>query len=349
MAFFSQDELDSLTIERMIFHVVGPDANKMVLLEETDPEPFADFFLGRLKSTNGGLMFNFVDGSPLESSLRRIDLEPTAFVMESQQLATQFQTQHSGAASEGAFMVFLLKSLGQNFFAIVKYDHESVLTYAIKQTAEGKNTPSIAEWRDTFVKSAEALQKSALIKLHGVSGELCVRDRAAPAKITQYFQGFLGASRRYRPDMLTTSLSNIAKDVARKHAELLGPGITSNLNRRIYDYVQNAAGFDPANKEPFLAAVFGALPEDSPVRESFDKELRKQRIESEVFEFDKGAIPRPAKRKLITTEGIELIWDKSYENNIQRKELESGRLQITIETGGIKSEDDFSDKNPRAR
>ena len=347
MSFFSPEQLDGLTIVRMIFHVVGPDANKMVLLEETDPSPFADFFLARLKSTNDGLMFNFVEGSPLEASLRRVHLDRDLFETETKSLATQFQNQHSGATSEGAFMIFVLESLGQTYFALVKYDHESVLTYAIQQTATG-NRAAIAESRETFVKSADALQKSVLIKLDDLGGELCVRDRAAPAKVSKYFQGFLGANRRYQPEMLTTTLCKIAKDIAKKHSELLGPSVMSDLSKRVYEYVQNTVGFDPANKEPFLAAVYGALPAESPVRESFDRELKNQRIESEVFEFHKASVPRPSKRKLITTEGIEVIWDRNYENNVHRTRTEDGRFRITIAAGGIKSEDDFSDKNPRA-
>lgn len=347
MAFFSQEQLDGLTIARMIFHVVGPDADKMVLLEETDPSPFADFFLARLKSTNGGLMFNFADGSPLEAALRRVNLDQYVFESETKSLATQFQNQHSGATSEGAFMIFVLESLGQTYFALVKYDHESVLTYAIQQTATGKKA-TIAESHETFVKSADALQKSVLIKLDDLGGELCVRDRAAPAKVSKYFQGFLGANRRYQPEMLTTKLCNIARDVAKKHSEMLGPSVMNDLNKRVYEYVQNTVEFDPANKEPFLAAVYGALPAESPIRLAFDRELKNLRIESEAFVFHKASVPRPAKRKLITTEGIEVIWDKNYEDNVRQTPMEDGRIRITIETGGIKSEDDFSDKNPRA-
>lgn len=348
MSFFTQEQLDGLSITRMIFHVVGPDVNKMVLLEETDPAPFAEFFLDRLRSTNGGLTFNFVDGSALEACLRRVHLDGNVFTDETKALAAQFQNQHSGTASEGAFMIFVLESLEKTYYALVKYDHESVLSYAIQQTAAG-NTAAIAELRDTFVKSADALQKSALIRLDDVGGELCVRDRAAPTKVSKYFQGFLGASRRFQPEQLTTSLCNIAKSVAKKHAEELGTAVMSNLNRRVYDYVQNTAGFDPANKEPFLAAVFGPLPAESPVRVSFERELKSAQIESESFDFHKESVPRPAKRKLVTTEGIEVIWDRNFEKNVKQENIDNGRVRITIESGGIRSEDDFSEKNPRAR
>lgn len=348
MAFFSQEQLEDLSILRMIFHVVGPDPQKMVLLDEINPGPFAEFFLERLKSTNDGLMFNFIDGSSLEASLRRVHLDAAVFEAETKTLAQQFQNQHGGAASEGAFMIFVLKALEQTYFALVKYDHESVLTYAIQQTETG-NTAAIAEARDTFVKSADALQKSALIKLDGVGGELCVRDRAAPAKVSRYFQAFLGANRRFQPEQLTTTLCKIAKDVAKKHSDLLGASVMSDLNKRIYEYVQNTAGFDPANKDPFLAAIYGALPEESPVRDSFDRELKNQRIESEIFEFHKASVSRPAKRKLITMEGIEVIWERNFEDQVRRVAKDDGRVEITIDTGGIRSEDDFSEKNSRAR
>ena len=349
MAFFTQDELDGLTIERMIFHVVGPDASKMVLLEETEPGPHADFFLERLRSTNGGMMFDFADGSALESSLRQIDGDGDVFASETKKLATQFQIQHSAAAIEGAFMTFVLRSMGQAYYALVKYDHESVISYAIKHTAQG-NKADLSGLRDTFVKSPDALQKSALIKLASAKGgELCVRDRAAPAKVSKYFQAFLGANRRFEAEKLTTTLCKIAKDVARKHAETLGSAVMSDLNKRVYEYVQNTDSFDPAAKEPFLVAVFGPLPAESPVRASFDRELKNARIESETFEFHKAAVRRPAKRKLTTTEGIEIIWDQTYEQNIRREPTEGGRVRIIIETGGIKSEDDFSEKSPRAR
>ncbi len=348
MAFFSKDQLDDLSIVRMIFHVVGPDVTKLVLLEETDPAPFAEFFLDRLRSTNGGLMFNFTNGSALEASLRRVQLNNKVFVSETKNLATQFQNQHTGSASDGVLMVFVLKSLGQTYYALIKYDHESVLSYAIQQTALG-NKAAIAELQDTFVKSPDALQKSALIKLDSVGGELCVRDRAAPTTVSKYFLGFLGASRRFQPEILTVALCKIAKDVAKQHSDLLGPSVMNDLNKRVYDYVQNTVGFDPANKEPFLAAIFGALPDKSPVRDSFDRELKSARIESEVFEFQKTVIQRPAKRKLVTMEGIEIIWDTAYAENVQRNLTNDGRMQITITTGGVKSEDDFSDKNSRAR
>lgn len=347
MAFFTQAQLDGLTIERMIFHVVGPDASKLVLLEETDPGAYAEFFLERLRSTNDGMMFDFASGSNLEAALRRIHVDASVFTSETKNLATQFQIVHSAAAIEGAFMTFVLSSLGQAYYALVKYDHESVITYAIKQTTEG-NRANLSGLQDTFVKSPDALQKSALIRLGDEGGELCVRDRAAPTKVSKYFQGFLGANRRFEPDKLTKALCKIAKDVAKKHSEALGPAIMSDLNKRVFDYVQNTTSFDPANKEPFIVAVFGALPAESPIRVSFERELKSARIESEAFEFHKAAVPRPAKRKLVTNEGIEVIWDRAYEQNLRREPTEDGRVRIIIETGGIKSEDDFSEKTQRA-
>lgn len=348
MSFFSQEQLDGLSVSRMIFHVVGPDQKKMVLLEEAEPGPFADFFLARIRSTNGGIMFDFADGSPLELSLRKVEADAHQFVAETKGLATQFQIQHSANASAGVFMVFVLQTMDERFYALVKYDHETVLSYEIEDTPEGHKA-AIAELHDTFVKAPEALQKSALIRLKEDGGELCIRDRASPSKVSKYFQAFLGARRRFEAAQLTTTLCGIAKKVALKNSELLGTAVMSNLTHRIYDFVQNTQSFDPSQKEPFLVAVFGSLVEDSPVRADFDRELKTARIESETFDFHKASFPRPAKRRLVTAEGIELIWDRQFEDKIIREPQPDGRLRIIIETGSIRSEDDYAERNSKTR
>jgi hypothetical protein len=348
MAFFNEEQLAELSISRMIFHVVGPDPSTLVLLEEISVGTHAEFFVDRLRATNDGMTFNFAAGSSLEASLRKIAADPNVFVSESKGLATQFQTQHSGSASDGAFLLFVLESVKETFFAVVKYDHESVVSYQIKKAATG-NTASMSALRDTFVKSAHALQKSALIRLDASGGVLCVRDRAAPSKVSQYFQGFLGATRAYETKQLTTMLCKVAKDVALKNADVLGVSVMSDLNKRIFDFVQATLSFDPADKEPFLVAVYGPLASDHAVRADFDAALKKERIESEAFDFDKPSVARPAKRRLITQEGIEVIWDTRYANSVTKVLGDDGRTKIIIDTGGVRSEDDYSDKTSRTR
>jgi hypothetical protein len=340
MAFWEPQQLQELTIDRMIFHVVGPDEDQLQLLEEVAPGPYGDFFLERIKSTNNGMMFDFIEGSVVLSSLKSITADRSRFVRQSGKMAEHFKLGHGQQTSVGVFMVFHLSSGTEKSFALLKYDHEEVLSYVVRQ-----RKPRIRALHDTFVKSPEALQKSALIRLSEDGGELCVRDRVQPTKIGQYFQAFLGAKRRFAAADLTEKLYDISRKVAKQHAGELGSEVMSGFNARVYQAIQRQQGFDPEDREPFMAAVFGSLPQDSKVRTSFDKALRNARIESEAFEFDRAAVRRPPKRRIVTQEGIQIIWDRQFEQNIRREQIAGGRTEITIVTGGVKEEDDYPEQS----
>lgn len=348
MAFLSADQLAALQIERMIFHVVGPDEAKFVLLEEIEPGPHMGFFLDRVRSTHTGLLFDFTPASPLLKSLQTVHLDIGTFAQQSKDLAKLFQVGHGRSTSPGVFMLFVLKHGEERLFALLKYDHETVLSYTIEATEQGQHA-LIAALQDTFVKSPEALQKSAIARLTPDGGELCVRDRSAPSKITQYFQQFLGATRRFQAPQLTLKLVAIAKKVARQNEKILGPDVLRNLNQRIYEAIQNNDSYGPDSHDLFLANVYGPLPEDSKVRNDFDIELKRERIEGESFDFDKPSVPRPSKKQIVTQEGIQVIWDREYDANIKREEIAGGRTRITIESGGVKVEDDYAEPNSRKR
>ena len=85
MPFLSDEQLEHLRIERMIFHVVGPEDGQLVLLEEMEPGEHEEFFLGRIKAANNGMMFDFLERSPVLASLREIDATPDSFVTETKE------------------------------------------------------------------------------------------------------------------------------------------------------------------------------------------------------------------------------------------------------------------------
>ena len=342
------DHLDNITIERMIFHVVGPEDSNLVLLEEIEPGDHAEFFIDRVRTAANGIMFDFVAASPVLAALRRIEEDHTCFASETKDLATLFNGMHTGSASVGVFLTFVLNIAGERLYAIIKYDHEEVLSYTIEEEEDVRRA-LIAALTSTFVRSPDALQKAAIIRLTDTGGELSVRDRVSPSKITRYFQGFLGARRRFEPNQLTKTLSDITKKTARKHADALGPAVMGQLNRRVYDVMQTQPGFDPGNREPFFAAVFGPIAQDSPVRATFERELRNSRIENEVFEFDRQAVPRPRRKHMVTDEGIEVIYDRQYQDRVVREQRPGGGERILIETGGIRIEDDYTEPRPRLR
>ena len=348
MAFLTDDQLSGLQIERMIFHVIGPDEAKFILLEEIEPGPHTDFFLDRVRSTHTGILFNFIPASALLNSLQAVQADLNAFAEQSKNLARLFQIGHDKSTSPGVFMLFVLRLGEERLFALLKYDHETVLSYTIESTEQGQKA-SIAAMQDTFVKAPEALQKSAIVRLTAAGGELCVRDRSAPSKVTQYFQQFLGATRRFEAPQLTAKLVVIAKKVAKQNEAILSPDVLKNLNQRIYEAIQSSEGYGPDSHDIFMASVYGALSEDSKVRTDFDRELKRERIDGESFEFDKASVSRPSKKQIVTQEGIQIIWDREYDANIQREQIAGGRTRITIESGGVKVEDDYAEPNSRKR
>jgi hypothetical protein len=343
MAFLDDLQLKKLTIERMIFHVVGPKEEHLVLLNEVAPGEHSDFFLDRIRSTNKGLMFDFIDGSSLAASLNKIKDDANTFAEQSKILAKLFHSGHVGSASLGAFLVFILRCDDEDLYALIKYDHETVLSYTINGA-----DALMSALHDTFVKSPEALQKSAIIRLTDDGGELAVRDRSSPTKTSKYFQTFLGAKRRFNSTTLTVKLCEITKRVALSNSVLLGPVIIRGISQRIFDYIQQASSFDPANREPFLAGIFGALPEDSKVRMDFEKALSNERIQSETFDFDRGAVTKPQKTRLTTIEGIQVIYDKQFSNRVTR-ETNGTITKIIIESGGVKDEDDYTEPSTGRR
>jgi hypothetical protein len=72
MSFLTDEEINALTIKRMIFHVVGGELEIPVLLSEISPPEHVDFFLERIKSALSGNMFRFTELSNTERILRLI-------------------------------------------------------------------------------------------------------------------------------------------------------------------------------------------------------------------------------------------------------------------------------------
>ena len=93
MSFLNEDDIGTLTIKRMIFHVVGKNLPGPILLSEISPPAFTDFFLARVKSAMTGNLFEFKSTSNTEKILREISKDGLTFAINSQLLAADFQTQ----------------------------------------------------------------------------------------------------------------------------------------------------------------------------------------------------------------------------------------------------------------
>lgn len=343
MSFLSENELNGLTIERMAFHVVGPGEDQLILLDEVHPGRFGDFFVDRIRSANTGNMFDFVDASATLTMLREVDGDDGVFLRRSQDLARYFHLGHRGNMSVGVFMVFVLKcGLGNRLFSLVKFDHQSVIHYQLQSVAQNAGVV-LDEVTNTFVKARDAMQKSALVRLNGTGGEICVVDRGARDGITGYFQSFLGAQRRFAPSELTKRLYDIVVKVAEEHRDDLPPHVVRNIRKSAYDALQIQAGFDPEVPDAFLAAVYGPLDQTSPVRDTFLKRLRSAKISGESFEFDRRAVTRPSKWRKRTVEGVEIIYDKDREDDLISTREMDGQSYVLVRYSRIAEDGYFAE------
>lgn len=296
-----------LKIERMVFHLVGPKPENFVRLEEVKPGRFADFFLKRIQSMGGGARYEFLDASSTRTRLSRIANDPSVFQEESEKLAEDFQLHHGGSAASGAFLVFVLLVHGKRLFALLKYDDETVLTYAVEEGKGGRKRVKLDSIERTFVQNRAALQKIALIELSRKGGDLIVLDRQNPQKVARYFEAFLGAKRVYDDARLTELLVDVTRDVVRENRDLVPENVYNQVTRRTYEAAAAGGKLDVDNHKQFLEAVMGTpLPDNHPIIDKFLNGLKKARIEGAPITLDAANVRRPSVRRMNTEKGIRI-------------------------------------------
>lgn len=307
MAFFDEHHLSDLRIEQMVFHLVGPKAENFVRLEAIKPGAFANFFLERIRSVNGGVPYEFTDASATRERLFRISNDPNRFQEESEKLAEDFQSQHGGATAAGAFLVFRLLAAGEEVFALLKYDDETVLTYDVQDAADGRKRVNLEALERTFVQNREALQKSALIRLTTAGGELTVLDRRNQQKVARYFEAFLAAKRLHDDAELTLKLVMTARDVIRANKDLVPDEVYKEATRRCYNAAAAGGEIGAEDQKRFLEAVVGQnLPDDHPLVEKFNSALRRERIDGAPVSLDPQNVPQPSLVRYVTRNGIQI-------------------------------------------
>lgn len=307
MTFFSDEERASLEIERMVFHLVGPSEEQFVRLEALEPGRFADFFLDRIRSVEGGAAYRFSDASATRERLSRIDADLELFQEESERLAGDFQRKHGGGAAAGAFLVFTVRAGDVRLFALLKYDDEVVLTYEVEETAEGRKRVTLDALERTFVQNRNALQKAALIRLAEGGGELVVSDRQNPQKVARYFEGFLDATRVHADVDLTATLVGVTRELIRSNPDLVGPEVHRERTRRTFDAARAGGQIAGDNQKAYLESVVGRpLADDEPLAVKYRGALRKARIEDHPITLDPAKVAPPRTRRLVTDKNIQI-------------------------------------------
>lgn len=317
MAFFSEQELQALAIDRMVFHLVGPKPEDFVRLEEINPGRFASFFLDRIRSVNAGVPYKFSDASATRERLRRISLDGTKFQEESERLADDFQRAHIGSAVAGAVLLFTLSVGQERMFALLKYDDEEVLTYDVVDAGQGRKRVNLDALERTFVQNKEALQKSALIKLNDEGGELAVLDRRNQQKVARYFENFLDVIRIHENADLTAKLVDVTRQVIKGNKDLVPPEIYREVTKRTYDAAAAGGNINADAQRSFLEAVIGRnLPDGHALLRKFDQALRSARIDGTPVALDVGKVSRPGSVRYVTTNGIQIRVPQNATNRV---------------------------------
>jgi len=318
MAFFDDDDLASLTIDQMVFHLVGPREDSFVRLEAVDPGDFAPFFLERIRSVNAGLPYQFSDASATRTRLLRIANDSTRFQDESEALAEDFQRQHGGTASAGAFLLFALTMGSGKAFALLKYDDETVLSYDFKEGAHGRKRVNLASLDRTFVQNRDALQKAALVRLTDSGGELTVLDRRNQQNVARYFENFLDAIRVHEDAALTEKLVAVTRSIIAENRDLVSPDVYRERSKRTYDAASGGGSLSIDNQKSYLEAVVGqALPDDSPLVAKYKSALRKARIDGVPVKFNVTSVKPPASIRYVTKSNIQIRVPMDLQQKVQ--------------------------------
>jgi len=349
MAFLTDEEKENLTIERMIFHVVGPHMTEPRILDEISPPEHTDFFIERIRTALRGNQFAFRDMSPTEANLKRILSDANTFGEASKQIARDFHRHHIASASNGVFFVFQIRTgTGGTLFALIKYDIDDVVHYMIEERTDGHNKAKLERLRENFVRKPEAMQKVAVVRFDDGLGTIAVRDRSQRDGISDYFASFLHARRINTPGGMSGKLADALKETFKEHRNELPEAVQRNGIDRIYEALRAAPTFDPENLDPLIGAAFGPQSEDSPIVRTLGRKLARAGLSEESFTVQPDAVPRPRKRQIKTKEGVQVIYDEEASGHtVDRTPLADGGERITITTSGVTVDDAEPDTGRR--
>jgi len=324
----SEEEIENLSIDKFIFHVVHHHNDEPILLDETPIGDFEDFFLERAMETLQGNQFTFADGSITRTLLKQVLDDESQFVSVSKTLAQTFHAGRDKRIKPGVMILMTLVTGQRKMLSVLKYDHEEAVTYDITDDAKA----ILKAIANSFTKSADALQKSALIEIVDGGGDdnIVVVDKTVRHEITDFFRGFLACKRLFDDKQMTQAVEALVVDVVKKHQNDLPNDITQNVRDRYYDTVQKREKFDAAE---FFAEFFGAHG-SAAVRASFDKGLAKKGMEGEVFKFDKGAVKKQRPQKYKTAEGVKIDVPEQASDTVKTSTTAAGTV-VTITTSRL--------------
>lgn len=333
MSFFTDEEQGSLTIKRMILHVVGTKAFQAMperALEEQS------FFVGKILDTAAAPVFMFKIFSTTRREIEAIANGDTSFERGAQSLALSFNTQHVISSADGVLCMFELtvKDPDVKIYSLIKYDYKLALE-------QDDVAPANALRRivNALVDDKKAIQKTALIRVvSGVANqEVSATDRTKQGPdIADYFADFLSVART----VSDTELSEITRKLIRAALQACKKDLPDEDVSKAVKKAQASLGSrSKIDEDAIVEAVLIAAghPEDEKVANRLERETRKRVRTSKVHELsfkpDRRILKQPYMRKIMTVEGVTILFPDKVENpNVKVIALKGDKRQIIVET-----------------
>lgn len=335
MGFFTEPEIENLTIQRMSLHVVGGGL-EFAPRDELEVV-HNEFLLGVIKSIAADPVYRFNAISAIRAIIEAVTRDEQSFNDGAQALAHHFHQLHDrGRTSEGAFFVFELGTMDERIrlYALIKYDYRRVL-----ELQQNDGVATLREIVEALVNDKSAVQKSAIIRIVNGRAEpdLSTQDRMSRRKpdLTDFFQRYLEASRARDDEELTRGARNVVQETLRDTKEQHGQAVPQAV-ARANEVLRNA----PVITEDVIRnAVWAGAghPDDAQVREALDRatgrHITRNKLGDCEFNTARQALPRSLKKRILTAEGVTIEYDTTLDGGaVRQQQLEDGRTIFVIET-----------------
>lgn len=336
MSFFTDEESESLKIRRMILHVVGPKDFQAMPERSLEEEAF---FISKIEDMAATPVFMFKSVSTTRQEIESIASGDVSFEHGAQSLAASFNRKHVGGSADGVLCMFELEVADPDvkIYSLIKYDYKLALE-------QNESSPGQAFRRivTALVDDKKAIQKTALVRVvDGVADHnISATDRTKQgADLADYFADFLSVTRA----VSDTELSEIARKLIKGALQACKADLPDQDVPRAVKRAQASLGARrKIDEEAIVEAVMAAAghPEDEKVANRLERETRRRVKGSKIHEIsfkpDRRIFRQPYMRKIMTVEGVTILFPDKIENpNVLVVDLDGDRKQIIVDTDKV--------------